>query len=214
MRILIVEDEKELREAIGRRLRAAGHAVDEAGSGQVAHELLAVHDYAILILDRMLPDGDIIERVIRWRNKGITTPILFLTGRDLVEERIEGLQAGADDYLVKPFAMDELLVRVTTIARRGPAPTPSVLQIADVEINFSRREVRRREVLIPLRPKEHALLELLATRMGRVVSRTAILGACWDEEHEPLSNVDESLVASLRRKLGQPSIIRTVRGSG
>ncbi len=214
MRILVVEDEKELREAIGRRLRAVGNAVDEVDCGSSAHEQLAVYDYAIVILDRMLPDGDSLQHVLHWRKNGITTPILFLTGRDSVQDRIEGLEAGADDYLVKPFAMDELLARVATIARRGPTPTPSVLQIADVEINFGRREVRRKDVLIPLRPKEYALLELFASRRGRVVSRTAIIDACWDEDHEPLSNVEESLVASLRRKLGKPSIIRTVRGTG
>ncbi len=214
MRILVVEDEKELREAIGRRLRAVGNAADEVDSGASAHEQLEVYDYAIVILDRMLPDGDSLQHVLKWRKEGITTPIIFLTGRDSVQDRIEGLKAGADDYLVKPFAMDELLARVATITRRGPASIPSVMKISDVEMNFGRREVRRREVLIPLRPKEYALLELLASRVGQVVTRLAIVDACWDEAHEPLSNVEESLVASLRRKLGKPSIIRTVRGTG
>ena len=214
MRVLIVEDERELREAIGRRLRAKGHGADEAGDLETAEHLLRVHDYGVVILDRMLPDGDALGRLESWRRKEREFPVIFLTARDRTEDRVEGLRAGADDYLVKPFAMDELLARVHAVARRGSNPSPSVLSVSDLELDRGRREVRRGGVLLPLRPKEYALLELLVTRAGRVVSRSEIIDACWDDRHEPLSNVEESLIASLRRKLGKPSLIRTVRGSG
>ena len=214
MRILVVEDEAELRGAIVRRLRALGHGVDEAANAVDARHLLSVYEHQVVVLDRMLPDGDSIRPLRRWRHEGITTAVLLLTAVDRVEDRVDGLEAGADDYLVKPFAMAELVARITAIARRNAAPRHSLLRIADLEIDTGRREVRRSSILIPLRPKEHALLELLADRAGRVVTRREILDACWDEAHEPLSNVDEVLVASLRRKLGKPVLIRTVRGSG
>lgn len=214
MRILVVEDEEELRLAIVRRLRALGHGVDEAVDGETGEHLLSIFDPAVVILDRMLPDGDSITRLAAWRRRGIDTPVLLLTARDQVAERIEGFESGADDYLIKPFAMDELLARVSAIGRRQSKPTASVLSIGDIEIDSARRAVRRAGVLIPLRPKEYSLLELLATRAGRIVARADIIDACWDEAHEPLSNVDEVLVASLRRKLGAPSPIRTMRGAG
>ncbi|MEM7310454.1 MAG: response regulator transcription factor [Planctomycetota bacterium] len=214
MRILVVEDEAELRGAIARRLRAQGNGVDEAPDVRTARFLVSNQDFAVVILDRMLPDGDAVEEVRRWRHDGLRTPVLILTARDRVEERVEGLEAGADDYLVKPFAMDELLARVAAVGRREAAPTPSVLRFGNVEVDTGRRELRRAGVLIPLRPKEYALLTLLAARAGRVVTRGEIIDACWDEAHELTSNVDEVLVASLRRKLGKPSPIRTVRGAG
>jgi two-component system copper resistance phosphate regulon response regulator CusR len=214
MRVLVVEDEKELREAIARRLRAQGHAVDEAADGSSAEYAMSVYGHALVILDRMLPDGDAVDRLALWRSGGNQVPVLFLTARDRVGDRVRGLAAGADDYLVKPFAMEELLARVAAIARRGSAPRPSRLRVGDLELDSARREVRRAEVLLPLRPKEYALLELLMTRFGRVVSREEIIDCCWDEAHEPSSNVEETLIASLRRKLGEPALIRTVRGAG
>ena len=214
MYILVVEDEPELRAAIVRRLRAQGHGVDEAADCETAEHLLSVHDHALAVMDRMLPDGDICERLVLWRRRGITTPVLLLTARDRIEDRVAGLEAGADDYLIKPFAMDELLARISAIARRQASPAPSLLKFGDLEINKGRREVRIDDVLIALRPKEYALLELLGTRAGSVVTRGAIIDACWDEAHEPMSNVDEALIASLRRKLDRPGLIRTVRGAG
>ena len=214
MRVLVVEDQKELRHAVVRRLRARGYSVDEASDATTADEYMATYEYAVVILDRMLPDGDAIERLGQWRQRGDATPTLFLTARDRVTDRVAGLEAGADDYLVKPFAMDELLARVGALARRSSLPHPAVIREADVEIDTGRREVRRAGVLIPLRPKEYALLELLATRRGRVVARGEILDCCWDEAHEPLSNVEEVVMAALRRKLGKPPLIRTIRGAG
>ncbi len=214
MRVLVVEDQLEIRRAVGRRLRADGHGVDEAGDGGSAESFVSTYRYDVIVLDRMLPDGDALGLLQDWRARGVAAPVLFLTARDQVADRVDGFDAGADDYLVKPFAMDELMARVTAIARRGATTRPSRVTIGDLEIDFARREVRRAGVLLVLRPKEHALLELLATRAGRVVSRREIVASCWGEDHEPLSNVEEVVIAALRRKLGRPPLIRTVRGAG
>ena len=175
---------------------------------------VSTYRYDVIVLDRMLPDGDALDLLRSWRSHGVTTPALFLTARDLVEDRVDGFEAGADDYLVKPFAMDELMARLTALARRAATTRPSRFELADLEIDFGRREVRRAGVLLILRPKEYSLLELLATHAGRVVSREEIVAGCWDEDHEPLSNVEEVVIAALRRKLGRPPLIRTVRGAG
>lgn len=214
MRVLVVEDQIEICQAVGRRLRAEGHGVDEAGDGGTAESFVSSYRYDVIVLDRMLPDGDALELLQRWRSRGVATPVLFLTARDLVEDRVDGFEAGADDYLVKPFAMDELMARLTAIARRGATTRPSRARIGDLEIDFGRREVRRAGVLLTLRAKEYALLQLLATHVGRVVSRGEIVASCWGEDHEPLSNVEEVVIAALRRKLGRPPLIRTVRGAG
>ncbi len=214
MRILVVEDHEELRGAIARRLRACGHGVDEVGDGRLMDLYLREADYQAIVLDRMLPDGDTVGKIRALREAGETTPILLLTARDRVEDRVEGLEAGADDYLVKPFAMDELVARIGAVARRQSAPLSSVLRVADLELDLGRREARRGGVLIPLRAKEITLLELLARHAGQVISKVAIRETCWDLVQDPLSNVEEALVASLRRKLGLPSLIHTVRGAG
>ena len=214
MRVLVVEDDFEIRRAVGRRLRADGHGADEADDGGAAESCGRSYRYDVIVLDRMLPDGDALDLLRGWRARGVATPVLFLTARDLVTDRVDGFEAGADDYLVKPFAMDELMARLVAIARRGATTRPSRIEIGDLEIDFGRREVRRAGVLLTLRPKEHALLELLASRAGRVVSRREIVAGCWGEDHEPLSNVEEVVIAALRRKLGRPSLIRTVRGAG
>ncbi|MEM7247742.1 MAG: response regulator transcription factor [Acidobacteriota bacterium] len=214
MHVLVIEDEKELREAVVRRLRADGHGVDEASDGRSADAAMAVREPAVVVLDRMLPDGDSIELVRRWREGGLGVPILMLTALDQVGDRVAGLEAGADDYLVKPFAMAELLARVAALSRRQDVASPAQLRLGPLTLDTGRREVRRDGVLLPLRPKELVLLELLATHAGRVVTRAQIASACWDEAQEPSSNVEEVLIASLRRKLGRPSPIRTVRGAG
>ena len=214
MRVLVVEDELEIRQAVARRLRAGGHGVDEAVDGDEAESFIASYSYDVLVLDRMLPDGDSLERLERWRSGGLVTPALFLTARDQVSDRVAGFEAGADDYLVKPFAMDELVARVSALGRRGASMRPSRLEVADLVIDFSRREVRRGGVLLPLRPKEYAVLELLAGQAGRVVSRERLVAGCWGEEKSPGSNVEEVVVAALRRKLGKPPLIHTVRGVG
>ncbi|MFT7669852.1 MAG: DNA-binding response OmpR family regulator [Planctomycetota bacterium] len=214
MRVLIVEDDRELRGAIARRLRALGHGVDTAQSCEEARWLLGVHVYASIILDRLLPDGDSVEHLRAWRRSGVRTPVLILTALDQVDERLLGFESGADDYLIKPFVMEELLARVAAVARRGDVAQSSIVEIGGVHIDKGRREVRRSGDLIPLRPKEYALLELLVSRVNQVVSRSEIYQACWDESRESLSNVEEALVAALRRKLGDPVLIRTIRGHG
>lgn len=214
MRILLAEDHAELRAAIARRLRAMGNSVDEVADLHSILHYLQAATYDVAVLDRMLPDGDSISALRCLRSAANRTPILLLTARDHIADRVEGLEAGADDYLVKPFAMDELLARIGVLARRGTLPRSQIVQVADLELDSGRREVRRAGVLIPLRPKEYALLELLATRLGRAVSRSDILDYCWDVQESPASNVEETIIASLRRKLGDPPLIMTVRGMG
>ncbi len=214
MRVLLVEDEPDLRGAIARRLRASGHAVDEAGDRSEAASHLGAHDYDVILLDRALPDGDGLDSLRHWRRAGNTVPVLVLTARDAVRARVEGLEAGADDYLVKPFAMEELAARLRAIARRGPVARQVLIRVGDLELDTARAQVRRGGVLLPMRPKELAVLEFLARRAGSVVSREQLLEACWDEAHEPGSNVAQVAIASLRRKLGDPPLIRTRRGLG
>lgn len=214
MRILLAEDHAELRAAIARRLRAMGNSVDEVADLHSILHYLQAATYDVAVLDRMLPDGDSISALRCLRSAANRTPILLLTARDHIADRVEGLEAGADDYLVKPFAMDELLARIGVLARRGTLPRSQIVQVADLELDSGRREVRRGGVLIPLRPKEYVLLELLATRLGRAVSRSDILDYCWDVQESPASNVEETIIASLRRKLGDPPLIMTVRGMG
>lgn len=214
MRILITEDQVDLRQAVARRLRSIGHSVDEADSCASADDLFRIYDYAVVILDRMLPDGDSVSMLEAWRSREAMTPVLLLTARDQVNDRVAGLEAGADDYLVKPFSMDELVARITVLSRRSSNMRPSVLHAGDLEIDLGRREVRHSGTLLPLRPKEFAVLEVLVSRAGQVVSRIELLESCWDENYTASSNVEEVVVASLRRKLGNSDIIRTVRGAG
>jgi len=214
MRILLVEDEVVLRTSIARSLREDGHAVDEAGRLDEADLEVRVTDYGLVILDRGLPDGDGLESLKRWRRAGVTTPVLVLTARDAIDDRIAGLDGGADDYVVKPFDLGELRARVRSLARRGPALDELVLRVGDLELDPARGEVRRGGVLLPLRRKELAVLQVLLQRRGRVVSRSQLREACWDADHEPGSNVEEATVSALRRKLGDPPVIRTRRGLG
>lgn len=214
MRILLAEDHTELREAIARRLRALGNSVDEVSSLREIRTYLNGAHYDVGVFDRMLPDGDSLTLLQALRTAANRTPILLLTARDRIEDRVEGLQVGADDYLVKPFAMDELIARINVLARHGEPLRDTILRIADLEVDSGRHEVRRGGVLIPLRPKEYAVLELLAVRNRRAVSRNDILEYCWDTLESPASNVEETIIASLRRKLGEPALIKTVRGHG
>ncbi|NUO75704.1 MAG: response regulator transcription factor [Lysobacter sp.] len=214
MRLLVLEDHTDLREAVAGRLRTHGHAVDEAADLADAESYVRSYAYDAFVLDRTLPDGDALASLRQWRQRGIGTPALFLTARDAVEDRIDGFAGGADDYLIKPFSMDELMARVAAIGRRGGAIRPSVLRVADLEIDLGRREVRRGGIALPLRPKEFSLLQLLAERAGQVVARNDIVAACWGEEQAPASNADEVLIAALRRKLGNPPLLRTVRSAG
>ena len=214
VRILLVEDQNLLREGLARALRGAGHAVDEAGSREDAEVAVDVRDYGLIILDRGLPDGDGLDSARRWRRAGDHTPVLVLTARDSVDARVSGLDAGADDYVVKPVDIAELLARVRSIARRGPATRDVVLRVADLELDTARAEVRRAGVLLPMRTKELAVLQVLMERAGRVVSREQLRDACWDDARSSDSNVVEAAVSAVRRKLGAPPLIRTRRGLG
>lgn len=214
MRVLIVEDDAELCGALERRLRGSGFAVDSAADIPAAEIAIDINRYDCLVLDRAVPAGDTIEIVRRLRDRGASTPALFLTAKDSVAQRVDGFEAGGDDYLVKPFAMDELIARVRRLCRRSVDATPTLLRVADLEVDQARAEVRRSGVLLTLTTKELAVLVELASRPGIVVSRTHLIETCWDELNDPMSNTVDVHIAALRRKLGTPPLIHTVRGQG
>jgi len=214
MRVLIVEDDAELSGALERRLRGSGFAVDTAADLPEAELAIDINRYDCLVLDRAVPSGDTIELVRSLRTNGSSTPALFLTAKDAVSQRVDGFEAGGDDYLVKPFAMEELIVRVRRLCRRSVDETPAILSVADLEVDQARAEVRRSGILLTLTAKELAVLVELVSRPGIVVSRTHIIETCWDEMTDPMSNTVDVHIASLRRKLGDPVLIDTVRGSG
>jgi DNA-binding response OmpR family regulator len=214
VRILLVDDHDALRQALAASLRAAGHAVDEAASRQDAELQVELHDHGLIVLDRGLPDGDGLDSLRRWRAAGRAVPVLVLTARDAVADRVEGLDAGADDYVLKPVDVAELLARARSLARRGPALQEVVLRVGDLEFDRARAQVRRGGVLLPLRPKELAVLQVLLERRGRMVTREQLREACWDESRDSDSNVEEAAISALRRKLGAPPLIRTRRGLG
>ena len=218
MRILLVEDEPHAAHVLAKGLREQSYAVDVAGDGEAAIFQVATNDYDGVILDVMLPavDGLAVCRTIR--DAGSKVPILMLTARDAVESRVDGLDAGADDYLVKPYDIRELTARLRALIRRGHQPvTPERLVVGGLTIDTRRRRVivDGREIL--LRAKEYALLEFLARHAGDVVTRSEIAEHVWDEHYDPLSNVVDVYVQRLRRRFDRPgveSIIRTRRGEG
>ncbi|MFE4336673.1 winged helix-turn-helix domain-containing protein [Streptomyces sp. NPDC056831] len=214
MRILVLEDDPELGPAIAAGLREAGFAVDLAVNLADADFKLAVNSYDCLVADRMLPDGDALTLLAAQRKAGSTLPVLLLTALDAVSDRVAGFEHGADDYLVKPFASAELTARVRSLCRRGQPARPPVLRVGDVELDVPRRRVLRAGVLLTLTAKEFAVLEVLLLRAGEVVTRTELIERCWDEMSEPLSNVVDVLISQLRRRLGPPEVIATVRGIG
>jgi two-component system, OmpR family, copper resistance phosphate regulon response regulator CusR len=216
MHILIVEDERKTREYLQKGLGESGYVVDTAADGVDGLHLALTGDYDLVILDVMLPgaDGRQVLRALR-REKPI--PVVFLTARDELEDRVGGLELGADDYLVKPFAFAELLARVRTVLRRGAPREPEVLKIADLEVDVIRRRARRGEDRINLTNQEFALLSLLARRMGEVLSRSYITSQVWDINFDTDTNVVEVAVRRLRAKLDDPyprKLVHTVRGMG
>jgi DNA-binding response OmpR family regulator len=217
MRILIVEDEKKLCELIGRALKAERYAVDAAVDGRQGWLLAESYEYDLVILDLMLPgmSGPEILRRIRARNQQV--PILILTAQDATEEKVRNFEAGADDYLTKPFAFAELVIRVKALLRRGPVTRASVLRVEDLEVDRLSQQVKRAGKRIELTPKEYALLEYLATNPGRVFSRTMLIEHVWDQSFEGLTNIVDVYVRHLRSKVDDPfptKLIRTVRGVG
>ncbi|WP_062982795.1 response regulator transcription factor [Nocardia anaemiae] len=214
MRVLVIEDDEGLGMEVAAGLRSAGFAVDLAANLADADFKISVNGYDVLVVDRGLPDGDGLQLVAAHRARGQRVPVLMLTARDALADRIAGFEHGADDYLVKPFALPELAARVRALSRRREHPAPARIVLGDIDIDLPRRRVQRAGILRSLTPKEFAVLELLATRAGSVVSRSELIECCWDEMAEPASNVVDAVIAQLRRKLGAPPVIETVRGTG
>lgn len=203
-----------MREAVVRFLTVAGFAVDAAATRNEAEERLDFNEYDALVLDRTVPGGDSIELLRVRRGAGDHTPALFLTARDAISDRVDGLASGADDYLVKPFAMAELVARVHVLTRRSVVATEAVLKLADLEVDPTRQTATRSGADLGLTIKEFSVLRYLLTNQGRIVTRTDLIEHCWDEFAEPMSNVVDVKVAQLRKKLGDPALVHTVRGAG
>ena len=217
MRILLVEDSLRLQDAIGTGLREMGYAVDIAGDGEDGLWRAETGEFDVIVLDLMLPKLDGLTVLSRLRERGKQTHVIILTAKDKVEDRVRGLQAGADDYLVKPFSFLELVARIQALARRAHGIKTSRITVGDLVIDTSACAVSRAGEPIELTPREYALLECLAFRRGQVVSRTDIEAHIYDERVEPLSNVVDSAICTLRRKVdrpGVPSLIQTRRGLG
>jgi two-component system copper resistance phosphate regulon response regulator CusR len=217
MKILVVEDETKTGDYLRQGLVEAGYVVDLARDGNDGAHLAVTEDYDLVILDVMLPgmDGWGVLRAIRKQSRSM--PVLFLTARSQVDERVKGLELGADDYLLKPFAFSELLARVRTLLRRGRAVEPEVLRVADVELDLLRRRVVRAGRRIDLTAKEFALFELLLRRHDEVLPRSLIASQVWDMNFDSDTNVIEVAVRRLRAKIDEgfePKLIRTVRGMG
>jgi len=217
MRILVIEDERKVAEFVGRGLRDQRLAVDVAHDGQAGWERASTCPYDLIILDLMLPGLDGTEILKRLRRQGCAVPVLVLTARAGTAEKVENFEAGADDYLTKPFAFAELLVRVKALLRRGSPDRSSVLRAGDLEVDRQKQQARRAGKRIDLTPKEYSLLEFLVANTGRVLSRTMIIEHVWDESFQGLTNIVDVYVRHLRRKVDDPcpkKLIRTVRGFG
>jgi DNA-binding response OmpR family regulator len=217
MRVLVVEDSLRLRRTLASVLRKSNYAVDVAADGEEGLWMAMSADYDLVVLDLMLPKRDGLSVLGELRAKGRTVHILLLTARDTVNDRVQGLRAGADDYLVKPFALDELLARVDALCRRAYGAKRSEVAIGDLEIDTTARLVRRCGQAIELTSREYQLLEYLARRQGHIVSRTEIEEHIYGGEVDPISNVVDSAICNLRKKLGVGSaapLIHTRRGQG
>ncbi|MCX4147953.1 heavy metal response regulator transcription factor [Paraburkholderia madseniana] len=216
MRILVIEDELKTAAYLKKGLEESGYAVDVANDGPQGLLLAQEEEYDVIVLDVMLPgmDGWTVVKTLRSTR---TTPVLFLTARDDVDDRVRGLELGADDYLVKPFAFVELLARVRTLARRGPPRESELIKVGDLEMDVNRRRVKRGGVRIDLTPREFSLLQLLARRQGEVLSRTQIASYVWDMNFDSDTNVVEVAIRRLRTKIDDNfpvKLIHTVRGVG
>lgn len=218
MRVLVVDDEQQLAGILGQVLERNGYAVDLAYDGLTGLDLALTDSYDAIVLDRMLPGMDGVDVCHELRAAGQSTPVLILSARRELPERVEGLDAGADDYLGKPFALTELVARVRALTRRRDKPViPDLLQAGDVTLDQQTHEVTVAGELVELSPKEYALLEYLLRNAGQVLSRGQILERVWGYDAEPEGNVVDLYIHYLRRKLdrrGSPSIIRTIRGAG
>ncbi len=217
MRMLLLEDDARLGPLLTRGLRGAGHAVDPSATIEEARWLASVNPYDVLVLDVLVPDGDARDLVAELRDHGDWTPCLMLTALGATSDRVHGLDAGADDYLVKPFELDELLARLRAVGRRGPVPRPASLAVGELVVDPAARVASIAGQTVPLSSLEFTLLELFARRQGEVLDRGAILDHAWDWAYDGASNVVDVHVHALRTKLssfpGAPTI-ETVRGAG
>ena len=217
MRLLLAEDDPQLRESLARGLREQAFAVDAVGDGDRAIVQAAVHDYDAVVLDVLMPRRDGIAVCRELRRRGSHVPILLLTARDAVEDRIAGLDAGADDYLTKPFAFGELLARIRALLRRRGEVLPSLLMVGDLAVDTRSQSVSRGGQAISLTAREYTILEYLARHAGRLVSRAELMAHVWDENHDPMSNVLEVYLSRIRRKLdgdARQPLLHTRRGAG
>jgi two-component system OmpR family response regulator len=218
MKVLLIEDDAETSDYISRGLREQGHIVDRAATGRDGLFMGSGGEHDILIVDRMLPEMDGLSVVRALRASGITAPVLFLTALGGVGDRVQGLDAGGDDYLVKPFAFVELNARLNALGRRPkPRDVPTVLRAADLEMDLLRRSVTRGGRKVELQPREFQLLEYLLRNADRVMTRTMLLEGVWDFHFDPKTNIVETHISRLRTKLnesGEADLIHTVRGAG
>jgi two-component system OmpR family response regulator len=218
MRALLVEDDAAIAEFVTRGLREAGYAVDHAADGESGLDLAATEPYDVAIVDLMLPKRDGLSLIEALRARRVTTPVLILSARRSVDDRVRGLQTGGDDYLTKPFAFAELLARVQALLRRASrAAEPTTMSVDDLAIDLLSRKVTRGGAAIDLRPREFALLEYLMRNAGKVVSKTMILSHVWDYNFDPQTNIVDVLVSRLREKIDRPfekKLLHTVRGVG
>src|SRR5271165_5862573 len=216
MRILVIEDEKRIQDFLSRGLESAGYGVDIAGDGNSGMERIHNTEHDLIILDLMLPDTDGLAVLEKIRNRKTSPPVLILSARDAVDDRVKGLELGADDYLTKPFAFVELLARVRALLRRGQ-PSPERLQVGDLVLDCTRRKVLRGNEGIELAPKEFGILEYMMRNKGRPLSRTMIVEHVWDMDYDGLTNIVDVYIRHLRSKIDDrfiQKLIHTVRGIG
>ena len=218
MRILVVEDDLKIAEFIQKGLKSSGFAVDHAVTGTQGFDMAFEEPYDTMVVDIMLPEMDGISLIKKIRGKNNNTPIIILSARDRVDDRVNGLQAGADDYLTKPFAFSEFLARIQALIRRaGNVTDPVSLSYSDLNIDMLKRQVKRNNEIIELQPLEFSLLEYLLRNRERVVSRTMIMEHVWDYNFDPMTIVVEARICRLRDKIDkdfEPKLIHTVRGAG
>jgi two-component system OmpR family response regulator len=217
VRVLVIEDEVKLAEVVARGLREEGYAADIAGRGEDALWMAQAAAYDVILLDVMLPGADGFEVCRQLRDAGVWSPVLMLTAMDAIEDRVHGLDAGADDYLVKPFSFEELLARIRALVRRAPAERPAIVEVGDLRLDPAAQRAWRGETELDLSAKEFALLELFMRRPGKVLSRAALLDGAWDIAFERRSNIVDVYMGYLRAKVDKPfgcESLETVRGVG
>ena len=217
MRILVTEDDRAIAGAVRKRLEAENHAVDVCGTGTEAYDYIRLTDYDVIVMDIMLPEEDGLSVVRRVRSEGVTTPVLFLTARDSIADRVQGLDAGGADYLVKPFALEELSARIRVLGRRSSPQTTSIITAGELTINTAAQSVTRNGKSISLTGREYALLEFLARNQGAVLSRERIEQKIFSYDYMGASNIVDVYIRYLRKKIDEGfdrKLIHTVRGVG